>query len=313
MHVRPSGKALGATIEDIDLAQPLCDSDFRRILGALGEHGVLRFPHQKLETAEFARFGWATPPPDPGKSATFLRSRLNHSLAGAPRHRELREYYRRWLALRRSHPALGAQGKERTQCEVDPSGSVLTLTREAPDGTRVCLVANLTGAARPFAPPSADWRDILDSEDPRFGATKAFSSATTTSVPSGLRREYAMSRSATLADPTDPASTSLVREQTTVNGLTWDTTIDLQSRTRTTISPAGRVHRVTSDAQDRPLRKTLGGWRLTDEGLRMQATFTPESEDAQPAVLRFSYPRLRSQRNLDIPFRDVPLPTARPE
>src|SRR5262245_4180040 len=121
--------------------------------------------------AEFARFGWATPPPDPGKSATFLRSRLNHSLAGAPRHRELREYYRRWLALRRSHPALGARGKERTQCEVDPSGSVLTLTREAPDGTRVCLVANLTGTARPFAPPSGDWRDILDSEDPRFAGT----------------------------------------------------------------------------------------------------------------------------------------------
>ena len=52
---------------------------------------------------------------------------LNHSLAGAPRHRELREYYRRWLALRRSHPALGARGKERARCELDASGSVLTL------------------------------------------------------------------------------------------------------------------------------------------------------------------------------------------
>ncbi len=67
------------------------------------------------------------------------------------------------------------------------------------------------------------------------------------------------------------------------------------------------------DAQDRPLRKTLGGWRLTDEGLRIQATFTPETDDSRPAVLRFSYPRLRSQRYLHILFRDVPLPTARPE
>jgi maltooligosyltrehalose trehalohydrolase len=118
--------------------------------------------------AEFVRFGWSTAPPDPGRSATFLRSRLNHSLAGAPRHRELREYYRRWLALRRSHPALGARGKERARCEIDASGSILTLHREAADGGRVCLVANLTSTARPYAPPSADWRDLLDSEDPRF-------------------------------------------------------------------------------------------------------------------------------------------------
>ena len=118
--------------------------------------------------AEFSRFGWSTAPPDPGKSATFLRSRLNHSLAGAPRHRELREYYRHWLTLRRTHPALGARGKERARCEIDDSGSVLTLTREAPDGMRVCLVANLTNTARPFAPPSSEWRDLLNSEDPRF-------------------------------------------------------------------------------------------------------------------------------------------------
>ena len=108
-------------------------------------------------------------PPDPGESATFLRSRLNHSLAGAPRHRELREYYRHWLALRRTHPALGARGKERARCELDAEGSVLTLTREAPDGDarlpgrqphqhRAALRAALRRMAR----------DLLDSEDPRF-------------------------------------------------------------------------------------------------------------------------------------------------
>src|ERR1051325_6582073 len=59
-------------------------------------------------TAEFAKFAWQGELPDPGAPATFLRSRLNHALASAPRHRELREYYRRWLALRTEHPALGA-------------------------------------------------------------------------------------------------------------------------------------------------------------------------------------------------------------
>jgi len=57
MKIHPSGKALGATIEGIDLAQSLLDGDFKQILRALGEHGVLRFPKQRLATEDFARFG----------------------------------------------------------------------------------------------------------------------------------------------------------------------------------------------------------------------------------------------------------------
>jgi taurine dioxygenase len=57
MKIHSSGKALGASIEGMDLAQPISDSDFKQILRALGERGVLCFPKQRLETAEFARFG----------------------------------------------------------------------------------------------------------------------------------------------------------------------------------------------------------------------------------------------------------------
>ncbi|OLB68878.1 MAG: taurine dioxygenase [Alphaproteobacteria bacterium 13_2_20CM_2_64_7] len=57
MNIHPSGKALGATIEGIDLAQSVSDGEFKQILRALGEHGVLRFPKQRLATEDFARFG----------------------------------------------------------------------------------------------------------------------------------------------------------------------------------------------------------------------------------------------------------------
>ncbi len=57
MQIRPSGKALGASIEDINLGQPVPDGDFKLILRALGEHGVLCFPRQTLSTDAFARFG----------------------------------------------------------------------------------------------------------------------------------------------------------------------------------------------------------------------------------------------------------------
>jgi maltooligosyltrehalose trehalohydrolase len=116
---------------------------------------------------EFKSFGWKDALPDPAEPATFLRSRLNHPLADAPRHRELREYYRRWLALRRSHPALGAHGKDRARAELAASGALLILTRPGADGAGVRLVVNLTDTTRPFA-PHGPWRVLLDSEDARF-------------------------------------------------------------------------------------------------------------------------------------------------
>lgn len=74
------------------------------------------------------------------------------------------------------------------------------------------------------------------------------------------------------------------------------------------------------DRRGRPFRKQINNWRWTDEGLRVQASFTPDAvhreaaaEDRRPAQLRFTYPRIRSQRGLEIVFEDVPLPTRRPE
>jgi maltooligosyltrehalose trehalohydrolase len=122
---------------------------------------------RKGRTAEFSRFAWAGAVPDPGDPATFVRSRLNHPLAGAPRHRELYQFYRQWLALRSSHPALGARGKSRSRCEVDAAGAVLTLSREAESSPGVRLIVNLTRDTRSFAPP-AGWRVLLDSDDARF-------------------------------------------------------------------------------------------------------------------------------------------------
>src|SRR2546429_729901 len=123
---------------------------------------------KKGRSEEFSRFAWQGAVPDPGEPATFVRSRLNHPLAGAPRHRELYQYYRRWLALRRTHPALGARGKERAQAAIDAKGAMLTLSRDADSGPGLRLIANLTNEARPAPTVPADWRLLLDSDDRRF-------------------------------------------------------------------------------------------------------------------------------------------------
>jgi len=61
MKVIPTGETLGATVEGIDLAKPLGPADFRALLKAIGQHGVLRFPMQSLDAAQLkafsARFG----------------------------------------------------------------------------------------------------------------------------------------------------------------------------------------------------------------------------------------------------------------
>jgi taurine dioxygenase len=57
MKIQVNGKPLGARIEGIDLDQPVSNDDFKRILRALGEYGVLCFPKQQIETPALVRFG----------------------------------------------------------------------------------------------------------------------------------------------------------------------------------------------------------------------------------------------------------------
>jgi len=121
---------------------------------------------------DLARFAWrSSSTSDPNAPNTFVSSRLNHSLAGAPRHRGLREYYRHWLMLRRTHPALGAEGKELTRVTQDAAGTVLTVIRAVPGGDEVRLVANLTPKTQVLTLDAPAWRVLLDSDAEMFGGT----------------------------------------------------------------------------------------------------------------------------------------------
>ncbi len=56
VSIQPTGAVLGATVTGIDLAQPIPPAEFGRILRALGQYGVLRFPGQKLDIGDVKRF-----------------------------------------------------------------------------------------------------------------------------------------------------------------------------------------------------------------------------------------------------------------
>ena len=54
--IEPTGRILGATVRGLDLSRPLSDADFATILQALGRHGVLHFPAQRLEAPALRDF-----------------------------------------------------------------------------------------------------------------------------------------------------------------------------------------------------------------------------------------------------------------
>ena len=61
MKAIPTGQVLGATIDGLDLSEPLEEREVEAIIQALGRHGVVRFPRQQLTARQqkdfAARFG----------------------------------------------------------------------------------------------------------------------------------------------------------------------------------------------------------------------------------------------------------------
>jgi taurine dioxygenase len=65
LKIEPNDATLGARVTGVDLAHPLSDIDFARVLVALADHGVLCFPDQPIEAAALrafsSRFGGLQP------------------------------------------------------------------------------------------------------------------------------------------------------------------------------------------------------------------------------------------------------------
>jgi hypothetical protein len=67
------------------------------------------------------------------------------------------------------------------------------------------------------------------------------------------------------------------------------------------------------DSQNRPYRKQGQTNTISGDSALMKIGFLGDETHDGPKKLRFHYPRIRSQRELEIVFRDVPLPVGGPE
>jgi len=85
---------------------------------------------RKGRAKEFAAFGGAQPPPDPQDEKTFTAAKLDHRLhAQAGRHRDLFEFYRTLLRLRRQVRALAVLSKSQMEVSGLVASKVLCVHR----------------------------------------------------------------------------------------------------------------------------------------------------------------------------------------
>jgi len=67
------------------------------------------------------------------------------------------------------------------------------------------------------------------------------------------------------------------------------------------------------DAEGHAFRKQGQTNSLSEHGAKMKISFAGETAQSAPKVLRFVYPRIRAQKDVEILFKDVPLPVGKPE
>jgi hypothetical protein len=67
------------------------------------------------------------------------------------------------------------------------------------------------------------------------------------------------------------------------------------------------------DEEGRVWRNQNPSFLLTDRGVQIRTTFVRDGTQGEPNALVLHYPGLRSQRDLEFAFTDVPVPHARPE
>jgi maltooligosyltrehalose trehalohydrolase len=111
--------------------------------------------------AEFAAHDWGDADvPDPQDPATFTRSKLDWSELGKPEHRELLDFHRALIALRRAHPGLTDPRLDQVAVAYDEDARWVVIRRGA-----YAVAVNLAGAVQRVPLPGTAGETLLASAD----------------------------------------------------------------------------------------------------------------------------------------------------
>jgi RHS repeat-associated protein len=142
-------------------------------------------------------------------------------------------------------------------------GGIQRRTVTAPDGTADRSERPVDGGEVVLTRADGSTLTHLAAPDPRFGMLAPTTAALTLKLPSGLESALTAVRTATLADPFDVTSLRSLVDEITLAGAKTTVAYDVETRTFTFTSPAGRTRTVVLDAQSRPVRLEAPGFEPT--------------------------------------------------
>jgi maltooligosyltrehalose trehalohydrolase len=118
---------------------------------------------RKGRRAECKAFGWVGEAPDPQDEATFLRSRIDPSVAAGGDHKILRDFYRELISLRKGLPALRGVEKEDLEVRVYDEQNVLLVRSQTSEESLRIFHFGKERVSVELTIPSGRWRKRLDS------------------------------------------------------------------------------------------------------------------------------------------------------
>lgn len=121
---------------------------------------------RKGRREEFRSHGWTGDPPDPQDKATFERSRLHHQQRRLSPYRELFNFYKTLIAVRKTRPALRNLSKEQMDVSSD-AGSGSLWFRRWKDSDDVMVVCQFSKDRNKITVPlsAGRWKKTMASAD----------------------------------------------------------------------------------------------------------------------------------------------------
>lgn len=121
---------------------------------------------------EFKAFAWQGEAPDPVSEETFRQSKLQWSYHHNRQQKQLREFYKKLIHLRKTAPALAKPDKQKVQVHVENDSLVLHLVYTGEHPHLYCLF-NITDQPQKIdllpTTPGRSWHPILHSADATWG------------------------------------------------------------------------------------------------------------------------------------------------
>ena len=118
---------------------------------------------RKGRRGDFKAFGWTGDAPDPQEEATFIRSRIDPSLAAGGNHKALRKFYRELISLRKELPALTEVEKEALEVRAYEAENVLLVRSQTSAEILRIFHFGEERVSVKLTIPSGRWKKRLDS------------------------------------------------------------------------------------------------------------------------------------------------------